>query len=372
MTTMRPGIELLVAMLRGDPAPQHAEDATLAALLEAAGHESVLPWVTERLKADKVELNQKQAERIQVIRREAQVAAFVWMETLKGILTAFHRADVQVIPLKGPCAAERLYGDAALRTCHDLDLLVRSSDLPRAESLLADLGFARSGYPDDYQTSWRRNKLTVELHHNVENPRAFDFGVDAAWDSAYLSQFQGIPVWLLAPSDELLYLCLHAVRHRFDRLSLVLDLVQAFRQLPLAAGSRFRERASCCDNALVFGWAMATQVDPQIPLPEGTGVTSEDQKRLQELAQRLWKEHLAEAPQTLDWAAQHRFYVEVETPGWRRVLRHGRHFGILFTRVIDADFEFAARFRMRRRWQVRLLRPVRLLTKNVHSSLGNA
>ena len=369
---MRPGIELLVAMLRGHPAPDDCTDPAWGALLEAAGQESLLPWLAERLETGQVALNLEQAERIKAIRREAQIAAFVWMETLKRILSAFHRENVQVIPLKGPSAAERLYGDAALRTCHDLDLLVRSRDVSRGECVLAGLGFARSGYPDDYQMSWCRNGLTIELHHNVENPRAFDFDVDAAWESASLSEFHGIPVWLLAPSDELLYLCLHAVHHRFDRLCLVLDLVQAFRRVRFMTSSRLPQRGSYCGNALVLGWAMAAQVDPQMRLPEGTGVSTQEQRRLQELARRLWKEHLLEAPQTLDWVAQHRFYLDVETPGWRRVLRHRRHLGILLTRVIDADFEFAERFRMRRRWQVRLLRPVRLLTNKVHSSFGNA
>jgi len=368
---MRPGIELLVAMLRGHPARDDCTEAAWAALLEAAGQESVLPWFAERLDAGQVALNPEQAEGIQAIRREAQVAAFVWTETLKSTLSAFHRDNVQVIPLKGPCAAERLYGNAALRTCHDLDLLVRSRDVSRGECVLAGLGFARSGYPDDYQRSWCRNGLTVELHHNVENPRAFDFDVDAAWDSACVSEFHGIPVWLLAPSDELLYFCLHAVHHRFDRLCLVLDLVQAFQRLLFAPGSRFPQRGSYCGNALVLGWAMAAQINPQIPLPEGTGASTREQRRLQELAHRLWQEHLLEVPQTLDWAAQHRFYLEVETPGWKRVMRHGRHCGILLTRVIDADVEFAERFRLRRRWQVRLLRPVRLLTNKVDGSVGN-
>jgi len=359
---MRPGIEPLIDILRG-----RDNAGEWAAMLDAAKQESVLPWVAERLHARNVRLNPEQRASIEAIGRDAQLAAFAWTETLKSTLSAFDRAEVPAIPLKGPCLAERLYGDAALRTCHDLDLLVRSRDLARAERVLAGLGFARSGYPEDYASAWRRNGLLLELHHNVENPRAVDFDVDRAWNSAQRSAFQGVPVWLLAPADELLHLCIHAAHHRFDRLCLILDLALAFRRLPFTPGVI----SGFCENAVVLGWAMATQLDAEIPRPQ-TSLSPQEQQRLHELARRIWNEHLAEVPQTLDWAASHRFYLEVETPGWKRVRRLGRDLAIQMTRLIDADFEFAERFRLRREWQARMLRPVRLITKKVHGLVRSA
>ena len=47
-----------------------------------------------------------------------------------------------MISLKGPSLAERLYGNAALRTRYDLDFLVREPDLGRAEQILQEMGFA--------------------------------------------------------------------------------------------------------------------------------------------------------------------------------------------------------------------------------------
>ena len=75
-------------------------------------------------------------------------------------------------------------------------------------------------------------------------------------------------------------------------------------------------------------------------------------------------------PPVLDWVAQHRFYLEVENPGWNRLRRRIRHQQILFTRLIDDDFIFAGRFRLHRDWQVRILRPVRLLLKTLLPSTG--
>jgi hypothetical protein len=272
-----------------------------------------------------------------------------------------------VMALKGPCLAERLYGDASLRTCHDLDLLIRRSDLARAEKLLTELGFHPNSLPDDYHRPWSRNALNLELHHNVENPHAFEFDLDAAWARATLSEFHGASVWLFEPSDEMLYLCLHAVRHRFERLSLMLDLALAFRRLALAA-IRPEWGDSVFDNIFALGWMMAVRLDPGTPAPQAMRCSSRERKRLGHLADRLWQELMEAQPPTLDWTAQHRFYLEIETPGWARFARRWRHQRILATRLIDDDFVFANRFNLHRNWQVWLLRPIRLLLKTLRPS----
>jgi hypothetical protein len=229
-----------------------------------------------------------------------------------------------------------------------------------------DLGFRPNGYPDDYHRAWSRRGINLELHHNVENPVAFNFDVDAAWKRANRSAFDGVPVWLLAPADELSYLCLHGVRHRFDRLCLVLDLVRAFRILPVAFAAESERPDPYFDNILSLGWQMAAHLDPKTPAP--AFLRPAEFSRIQKVADQLWQEHLLEPAETLDWAAQHRFYLQLEPPGLSRFLRRWRHTQILFTRLIEADFAFARRFHMSRNWQVRLLRPIRLLVKSLRPS----
>jgi hypothetical protein len=208
--------------------------------------------------------------------------------------------------------------------------------------------------------------MNLELHHNVENPFAFKFDLSAAWARANHSTFQGVSVWLLAPADELLYLCLHGVRHRFERLSLILDLVFAFRVLPVPSAKTRERHDPAFDNVLALGWMMARRLDPQTR--EAECVRPGDFPRLEKLADQLWQERMLEPAEILDWAGQHQFYLEVETPGWRRFQRRWRHLRILMTRLIDDDFIFAGRFNLHRNWQVRLLRPIRLLVKNLHTS----
>lgn len=361
-------MQSLLNLLRGRFQEHSLAESEFAELLRAAEQENTLLWTAELLRRLKIEFPPGEKERLEEIQREGQRSAFVWVETLKNTLGAFDRANLPVIALKGPYLAERIYGDAALRSCYDLDLLVRRSDLARAEQVLGGLGFAPNGRADDYHRPWSRKGINLELHHNVENPRAFDYDVDAAWARARLSRFHDAPVWLLAPADELLYLCLHAVRHRFERLCLSLDLALAFRRLPLSTAGETQWGSAILENIFALGWMMAARFDPETPAPRVLRISLRERNRLEQLADRLWQELMLAPPPTLDWAAQHRFYLELETPGWNRFRRRWRHLRILHTRLIDDDFLFAGRFHLHRHWQVRLLRPVRLLMKKLRLS----
>jgi len=358
-------MQSLLNLLRGRLEERALSDSEFAGLLHVAEDENVLPYTVERLRGLDIEFTPAQRGQLEEIHRRLQLSTFAWTETLKATLVAFHRAEIPVITLKGPCLAERIYGDASCRTCYDLDLLVRRSDVPAAEQLLEDLGFSANGRADDYHRAWSRNRVNLELHRNVENPHAFEFEVDAAWTRATPSDFHGVPMELMAPPDELLYLCLHAVRHRFERICLHLDLSLAFRRLSSPSGGLPKWSSPVFDNILVLGWMMASRLDPDLPPLNEFRVSPQNLARLEKLATRLWQELMLATPPTLDWAAQHRFYLEVENPGWDRIRRRVRHQQILATRLIDDDFTFADRFHLHRNWQVRLLRPVRLLIKTL-------
>ena len=284
---------------------------------------------------------------------------------MKGILREFERQDLRVVPLKGPFLAERLYGATELRVSHDLDLLVSRSDLERAEALLTAAGFT-PGSPDDYHRQWYRKTTTVELHHDVDNPLAFDFHVEGALRQSLKSEFQGQRCGQLAPADELLFLCLHGARHRFERLSLVLDLKLAFEKLTDSNHiPPMRPEVAALGDLLMLGLAMARRLAPELNV-SFEGYSSPNQTaRLNQLADRLWHQLLTQRSETLDWRSLHAFYLEMEAPGRARLHRRLRHLRILLGRAIEPDYTFAARFGLHRRWQVYMLRPLRLLSNFV-------
>ena len=364
---MRCGVQLVVDALRGR-LQKRWSDSEFALLLETAAAENVTPWVVKCFREQEADLSPQQTKRLEELHRSNLISAFVWSTTLKSILDAFHRAGLPVIPLKGPSLAERIYGDSSLRKCHDLDLLVQGRDLIYAEQVLKGLGFTPSKYGDDYHRAFNRNSINIELHHNVENAHRFEFEIERTWSSAVPSDFQGIPVLHLAPFDELLYLCLHAVRHRYDRICLILDLSLAFRRLPLPIGSIVSRSDTVFDNILLLGWMMATRLDEDIPALQIKRLKPSDHVRLEKIAGRLWQERMLGQLPPLGWVALHRFYIELESPGRSRLRRRCRHLRILSSRLIDVDFDFASRFNLHRKWQVRLLRPIRLLIERVQAS----
>ncbi len=355
---MRPGMTSLLALLRGEPnAPRFTAEECLPAL-DLAERENILPWAASCLRRHVEPLAPEVDARLRGIEREARISAFVWVETLRSTLAEFERRGVAAISLKGPWLAQRLYGAAALRLYSDLDLLVRKADFARAEEALTGLGFTPAARRDDYARTWSRGGIQLELHDDVENPLALDFGMAGVWERAQPAEFEGVGALLLAPSDELRFLCLHGARHRFERLSHVLDLVLAFRQL---AWEPRQTRES--ERLLALGWMMAARLDPS--LPDRVELRDRDRAGLERTAERLWQERLHRPAPVLDWRTKHLFLLQTERDGWDRVRAAARYLRILSTRLIAADFAFAERLHLYRGWQVWLLRPVRLLVNVV-------
>jgi hypothetical protein len=371
---MRPGMQCLLEILRGQIGERAIDEAEWDDTLALAEEEHVVAWAVAGARARNVALTPAIANRLVQIERDAAIAAFYWTSELKGLLRAFDQAGIAVVPLKGPFLAERLYGSAALRVNRDLDLVVSIADLARAEAVLGAEGFV-AGAADDYHRPWHRQSTTVELHHDVENPLAFDFHVESALRRAHAATFHGEPCRQLAAEDELLFLCLHAARHRYERLSLMVDLQLAFEKLPATTREwKPRPEVAGLDCLLALGVAMVRRMQPEAGVAAAVTVSSRQAEHLEQVAERLWQRLLTQSCKPLDWRAAHAFFLEIELPGWPRLSRRVRHLWILQGRVIDVDYAFAARFGLKRGWQVRVLRSLRLALaamRRLSSQAGN-
>lgn len=354
-------MDRLLELLRGHDVDLLHDQEEWEQVFALAEEERILPWVA-RLCNRQTAVDPNLRNRLKAIERDAAIAAFYWSSELKAILRAFEQQDIMVVPLKGPFLAERLCGEAALRVSYDLDLLVAKSDVDRAEAVFSGLRFIPDT-PDDYHRAWWRGRTTIELHHDVENPLAFDFHIASVLRRTQPTAFQGQRCWQLAPGDELLFLCLHGVRHCFERLSLIQDLCLAFENLNVAeqapADSNIQQIAERT-SLLVLGLAMARRLQPDMRVRTIEGASAAQVDHLEGVADRLWHRLLTQTSEPLDWQSQHAFFLEMELPG-HRLRRRWRHFQILSARVIKPDYEFAAGFGCHRVWQVRLLRPLRIL-----------
>lgn len=148
------------------------------------------------------------------------------LDDARAVLAALRRNGIDVAVLKGAHLAEAVYRDAALRPMGDIDLLVRSSELARAEQILVELGFSSGQRPDVDATRARSHHLepfrkagatTVEVHWNIERPNSpFSIDIEGLWHRARPCVVAGVRVLALGPADLLLHLCTHAsYHHRF-------------------------------------------------------------------------------------------------------------------------------------------------------------
>ena len=155
------------------------------------------------------------------------------------ILDRFDALGIDVLPYKGLALAEILYGDIALRQAGDIDLLVRSRDLPRIKAALKELGYTphlllneaeeraylASGYECAFDSALGRNLLEVQW---ALQPRfyAVDLGMEAVFRRAVTVSVAGRNMKTPLPEDLFLILSLHAAKHVWGRLIWLCDIAQ--------------------------------------------------------------------------------------------------------------------------------------------------
>jgi putative nucleotidyltransferase-like protein len=158
-----------------------------------------------------------------------------------SVVSSLRRAGIPSILLKGPTVARWLYDEGAVRSYVDTDLLLAPDDLPRAERLLADLGFERDGLgtiPEDWprhaRTWLRPDGANVDLHRTLVG-----VGVDPSELWTVLSaetetmRVGGVDVDVLRPPARALVVALHAAKDGGRIAKVRHDLGHAIERLPL-------------------------------------------------------------------------------------------------------------------------------------------
>jgi hypothetical protein len=125
------------------------------------------------------------------------------------------------------------------------------------------------------------------------------------------------------------------VRHRFERLTHIVDLQLAFQKLTTASPDwRPRTPLADLDSLLILGLAMARRLQPDLIVTRQFRGSVRQREHLEKLADRLWQQLLTQPSDPLDWRTAHAFFLEIELPGWPRTRRRFRHLRILAGRVL--------------------------------------
>jgi hypothetical protein len=143
-------------------------------------------------------------------------------EEIRRIIDSLRDRGIEAIPLKGPVASEHIFGDIALYTSSDIDILVRPQDLSETKRILMDSGYRQvSGfYEDDYIRTgyhlppYTKNGFYLEVHWNL-TMRYFDTPPDFWWEDVEMVDLDGDRYMMLSPERYLLYGIFRLFSHAF-------------------------------------------------------------------------------------------------------------------------------------------------------------
>ena len=343
---------LLLTCLCGLPflVPQ---DVDWRALLELASAHGVLLLIHQSFLRNGVEMPELFAGAV----REHKKNAEKYADELARLLQQFGQRGIEVIPLKGPALAETLYSDATLRSCDDLDMLVRRQDFSNAEKALSDMGFAARAEADDYHRKFLGKDVMVELHFGVASPRSFPFDIAGVWNRSRSVTFGGQPARAMSEEDLILFLCLHGLKHGFSRLIWIMDVACALAKMRNGIEEFAQSaRRQGLEQPLLIACEMVREALPQ-KLPSEISAliatSPEAMGKAQDAVAHLFAQRAGANNDPEIW----RFYLQMESgvrQRWRRRLS--------FLIPTAEDYAWARRHQIHR-GVVPVLRPFRLLRK---------
>src|ERR1700674_1634715 len=233
--------EWLVLLECASPAPdllrlaaliQSSDWSRLLMLAEEHGVVAHLATCLHRLHGNLVPPDIKQTL---VERERAQIFFTLRLSAeLFRLLDRFALEGIGALVVKGPVLAAQAYGDPAMRSYGDLDLLVRQRDIRRATEIMSDAGFEAavplsaidSGtIPGQYLFSKADSKIIVELHNDCTLryfPRRLPIEEFFARQIRVRLDAHEVPA--LSVEDELVLICIHGAKHFWERLMWIADV----------------------------------------------------------------------------------------------------------------------------------------------------
>ena len=219
----------------------------LEELVESADWHGVLPCVVNNLYKSVEEsswhriINCKElSEVLKIITNKAlsnlrKRAAIKMLLNLheKQITEEFKRREIPYMVIKGTQFAKRLYKSDSLRFSSDVDVLIPKKVLIDAADVMLSLGYEPEEtdmkYSSDYgQTGWLRKNQPggkIEVHWNLVNSPKIRQGVSVTYEQLRLNGNGQV-----TPASILLIASVHAATsHCFDRLGLLVDILQSVR-----------------------------------------------------------------------------------------------------------------------------------------------
>ena len=170
------------------------------------------------------------------------------MLDLKKILTRADQAKIPVVILKGMRLLASVYIDPGLRPMEDMDLWVMPGQCHRLTEALEDLGYQNDSlYPGTFKKG--RTVLDIRTHlldADRIHARGQLMGVDqdAVFQASIPIPIDGIMARGLTEADQVLFLCIHALKHDISRMIWLADILGIVGPWGEAEWQRLNKRAA--------------------------------------------------------------------------------------------------------------------------------
>ena len=208
-------------------------------LRRTAGVHGVLPFLYARLKEAAQDLvPQAEMDRWKGLYQANARRNLVLTARLLKVLRVFEAHGIRAVPYKGPALAEAAYGDVALRTFCDLDLLVRERDIPKVKELLGTGGFReRYAFTIRQEKAFRKRtceytfeagngEILLDVHWRLAGRYMLAKDIGGVWDRIGADRLGGGNVSRLSDEDTLLMLCLNGTKDLWTTIGLVCDVAR--------------------------------------------------------------------------------------------------------------------------------------------------
>lgn len=231
-----------------------------------ADHHRVLPMVTHNVGIASLDARIEHegvfAEVFAGMQKAAQensYRALRCLTELHKIVRALGKRDVEICVLKGLPLARTVYGDLALRSVGDIDLLIDESRILAADQVLRELGYRASFDVGEFSTR-RRAFYVAHWKDLTYTSDASGFEVDVHWRcfrnphmsgsslgsvaGAETVSFGGFQVRTLPRTEGLLYLCMHGLLDGWLYLKSLVDVGVQVRAMSEAELDRLAAAAA--------------------------------------------------------------------------------------------------------------------------------
>ena len=160
------------------------------------------------------------------------------IHALNEILKPLNEKKIQVILMQGISLLQLVYRDIGLRPMNDMDLWVLPNNYPHLADCLVDQGFkCNSLYPQTFNKG--EVMLDVQTHFVwADRIKSRDvlikIGQEEIFNRAQLINVENKAALCLNPSDQFLYLSLHALKHNLERLIWLVDIIRLIAKWELS------------------------------------------------------------------------------------------------------------------------------------------